>query len=220
MSIAGLLIVAATGVVFIQAMNPAAAAGGYHAIGSPLTLSVITLPERTTTTVPRTTTTTKPSCRRHCPPPTTTTVPTTVPRTTTTTRPTTPPTTKPKRTPPTTAPTSPLLGGITPILGVATIQNAPGSTTTTTTASHPNGSVGPSKAKSAPVVGGVFNEPMVLASGGWKGLSLKAATNLKVPILFGVVVALFILGQALIDRRDPKLSRAPERNADDTVGFE
>jgi hypothetical protein len=54
----------------------------------------------------------------------------------------------------------------------------------------------------------------------WKGLSLRAATNLKVPILFGVVVALFVLGQALIDRRDPKMSRAPERNDEDTVGFQ
>jgi hypothetical protein len=72
----------------------------------------------------------------------------------------------------------------------------------------------------APSVGGVFNEPMVLANGGWKGVSLRAATNLKVPILFGVVVALFVLVQAMIDRRDPKMSRAPERNDDDTVGFQ
>ena len=215
---------AATGIVFVQAMRPAAAAGGYPAIGSPITLSIITLPERTTTTTFPTTTTTKPVCRkRDCPPPTTTTVPTTtVPATTVpTTQPTTPPTTKPQSTPPPLTSTSPLLGGITPIHGVAAIQNAPGSTTTTTTVvAHANGSVGKSKAKSAPLVGGVFNEPMVLARGGWKGLSLQAATNLKVPILFGVAVTLFVLGQALIDRRDPKLSRAPERNADDTVGFE
>jgi hypothetical protein len=71
-----------------------------------------------------------------------------------------------------------------------------------------------------PAAAGGLNEPMVVASGGWKGLSLKAATNLKIPIAFGVAVALFVLIQALIDRRDPKLSRAPERGDDDTVDFE
>ena len=35
----------------------------------------------------------------------------------------------------------------------------------------------------------------------------------------GLAVALFILLQSLIDRRDPKVSRAPERGDDDTVGF-
>jgi hypothetical protein len=60
---------------------------------------------------------------------------------------------------------------------------------------------------------------MILAGGGWQGVSLKAATSLRVPIVFGAVVALFVLIQALIDRRDPKLSRAPERGEDDTVGF-
>jgi hypothetical protein len=75
------------------------------------------------------------------------------------------------------------------------------------------------KATPKPGASGEFTEPMVLANGGWQGLSLHAATNLKVPILFGLAVALFVLIQALIDRRDPKLSRAPERGDDDTVGF-
>jgi hypothetical protein len=60
---------------------------------------------------------------------------------------------------------------------------------------------------------------MVVSSGGWKGLSLKAATSLKVPIAFGAAVALFMLLQALVDRRDPKLSKAPERGDEDTLGF-
>jgi hypothetical protein len=60
---------------------------------------------------------------------------------------------------------------------------------------------------------------MVLANGGWAGLSTRAATDLKIPIAFGVVVGLFLLVQALIDRRDPKLSRAPERGDEETVGF-
>lgn len=61
---------------------------------------------------------------------------------------------------------------------------------------------------------------MILASPHWKGLSLQAATNLKVPIAFALAVALFVALQALIDRRDPKISRAPEHGDDDTVGFE
>lgn len=65
----------------------------------------------------------------------------------------------------------------------------------------------------------LYNVPMVLAAGPWRGLSMQAATKLSVPILFGAAVALFALLQALVDRRDPKLSRAPERGDDDTVGF-
>jgi hypothetical protein len=33
-------------------------------------------------------------------------------------------------------------------------------------------------------------------------------------------VAVFLMVQALIDRRDPKLSQAPERGDDDTLGFQ
>jgi hypothetical protein len=60
---------------------------------------------------------------------------------------------------------------------------------------------------------------MVLAAGPWRGPSMQAATKLSIPILFGAAVAVFALLQALVDRRDPKLSRAPERGDDDTVGF-
>ena len=63
------------------------------------------------------------------------------------------------------------------------------------------------------------DEPMILSSGGWQGVSLQAAVDLRVPILFGAAVLLFVLLQALVDRRDPKVSRAPERGDDDTVGF-
>jgi hypothetical protein len=61
---------------------------------------------------------------------------------------------------------------------------------------------------------------MIAAGGPWHGPSLKAATGLAVPIAIGGAVAAFILVQALIDRRDPKLSAAPQRGRDDTVGFE
>lgn len=65
----------------------------------------------------------------------------------------------------------------------------------------------------------IENEPMILSAGGWHGVSLQAAVDLRIPILFGAAVLLFVLLQALVDRRDPKVSRAPERGDDDTVGF-
>jgi hypothetical protein len=75
-------------------------------------------------------------------------------------------------------------------------------------------------AKPRPVApAGIYNEPMVLAAGPWQGVSMQAATRLSIPILFGAAVALFILLQALVDRRDPKVSRAPERGDDDAVKF-
>jgi hypothetical protein len=60
---------------------------------------------------------------------------------------------------------------------------------------------------------------MILAGGGWAGVSLKAATRLKIPIAFALVVGVFLLIQALVDRRDPKLSQAPERGDDDSTEF-
>lgn len=71
----------------------------------------------------------------------------------------------------------------------------------------------------APAPSVIRDEPMILSSGGWQGVSLQAAVDLRVPILFGAAVLLFVLLQALVDRRDPKVSRAPERGDDDTVGF-
>lgn len=50
-------------------------------------------------------------------------------------------------------------------------------------------------------------------------MSLQAAVDLRIPMLFGAAVLLFVLLQALVDRRDPKVARAPERGDDDTVGF-
>jgi hypothetical protein len=50
-------------------------------------------------------------------------------------------------------------------------------------------------------------------------VSLRAATDLRIPGLFAVAVLLFVLLQALVDRRDPKISQAPERGEDDSVGF-
>lgn len=78
----------------------------------------------------------------------------------------------------------------------------------------------PSPAPSAaPTPAAIENEPMILSSGGWQGISLQAAVDLRIPMLFGAAVLLFVLLQALVDRRDPKVARAPERGDDDTVGF-
>jgi hypothetical protein len=60
---------------------------------------------------------------------------------------------------------------------------------------------------------------MIGTGGPWQGPSLRTAGGLLVPIIFGAAVAMFLIGQALIDRRDPKLSRAPRSGRDDTVGF-
>jgi hypothetical protein len=58
-----------------------------------------------------------------------------------------------------------------------------------------------------------------LAAGGLPAVTLEAATRLSIPILFGVLVALFVLAQGFVGRKDPKVARAPERGEDDTVGF-
>jgi len=192
------------------------------AIASPITLPASTVPN---TTVPRTT---PPTTR---PPATTvTTVPATTPPTVPPTAPPTVPATgasggsSPGSGTTSTAgsSTSSALGGVVSFQGVAVVQvvnKAPAPSTTTATKARKGENASPGSA--APEVSGLSGVlPMVAANGDNPFQPLQAATDLKVPILFGVVVALFILGQALIDRRDPKMSRAPERNDEDTVGFQ
>jgi hypothetical protein len=73
----------------------------------------------------------------------------------------------------------------------------------------------------APLVAvGGLHEPMILSAGGWQGVSLRAATQLRVPIAFGFLVALFVIIQSLVDRRDPKVAAAPRRMHDESIGFE
>jgi hypothetical protein len=48
---------------------------------------------------------------------------------------------------------------------------------------------------------------------------LRAATRHSIPIILEAVVALFLVLQAFVDRRDPKLARAPRRSDHDSVGF-
>lgn len=60
----------------------------------------------------------------------------------------------------------------------------------------------------------------MIATGGRWHPTLRSASDLVVPIAVGVAVAFFVLVQALVDRRDPKLSSAPQRGREDTVGFQ
>jgi hypothetical protein len=50
-------------------------------------------------------------------------------------------------------------------------------------------------------------------------VTLGTAERLRVPIAFASVLTLFLAGQALVSRRDPKLSRSPMRRNDDTLPF-
>ena len=216
----GLLVTFGTIVVFAQSMSPASAAvkaklahgkvahaasagrvlsaSGFPELISPPTLPASTVPD---TLNPTTTTS---SCKHRCHGATTT--------------------TQAPRPPATVAPPPPIVATTT-VPQVAFVAPATTMPTTVTPAPLPGAASPPPPPKRAkptprPGASGEFTEPMVAADGGWHGLSLHAATNLKVPILFGLAVALFVLIQALIDRRDPKLSRAPERGDDDTVGFD
>lgn len=55
---------------------------------------------------------------------------------------------------------------------------------------------------------------------GWAGETIQDSAKLKVPLTLLAAMALFVLVQSLIDRRDPKVSQAPERQGEDSVGFE
>jgi hypothetical protein len=62
--------------------------------------------------------------------------------------------------------------------------------------------------------------PGFFLHGGWADESLRATSKLRLPLSFLFAATIFILVQALIDRRDPKVVRAPEHQTDDSVGFE
>lgn len=62
--------------------------------------------------------------------------------------------------------------------------------------------------------------PAVTAARAWDALQVRAGTDLDIPGAFLVLIALFVLGQSLIDRRDPKMVGAPKSSNEDTVGFE
>jgi hypothetical protein len=66
----------------------------------------------------------------------------------------------------------------------------------------------------------LFHFRLSMLSDGWAGHSLQTATRFKLPISLLGAAVIFFLVQALIDRRDPKFSGAPERPHEDSVGFQ
>lgn len=54
----------------------------------------------------------------------------------------------------------------------------------------------------------------------WTNDAVTETKKLKVPLALLAAMAVFALVQTLIDRRDPKVSEAPERQGEDSVGFE
>ena len=64
-----------------------------------------------------------------------------------------------------------------------------------------------------------YRRELSLLNGSYPGASLQVARKLKLPIALLVGGALFLLVQGLVDRRDPKVSHAPEHAQDDSLGF-
>jgi hypothetical protein len=182
--------------------------------GAPFSGSPTTTSSTTSTTVKSTTTTTKPTTTTR-PPPTVTVTPT-LPRTNNFVPTPTPTVTVPPP-PPTTTTTLPAPSGQGPARNLVALPSNPVGPPSGPPPAKPAAGSSARHAGSGP---NVFDEPLVLASGPWHGLSLTAATKLSIPIAFGALVALFLLVQALIDRRDPKLSQAPRHSDDETVSFE
>jgi hypothetical protein len=54
----------------------------------------------------------------------------------------------------------------------------------------------------------------------WSAGGIGATTVLTVPIALGGLVAVFMVVQWLIDRRDPRLAEAPTLREENSVGFE
>ena len=103
------------------------------------------------------------------------------------------------------------------VLDLTSVRIPTGSAAPTVPAAHP---AAPHPAPAPAAYSGALDAPLVAVGRGLTGLSLRAETRLRVPILFFLVVALFMAIQALIDRRDPKVVEAPEHSMDDSVGFE
>jgi hypothetical protein len=70
---------------------------------------------------------------------------------------------------------------------------------------------------------GILSNPFVAATGSlWQAMSLRSPVSWPLPVILltVAVVLLFLLLQGRLDRRDPKLARAPERSDDQTIGFD
>jgi hypothetical protein len=71
--------------------------------------------------------------------------------------------------------------------------------------------------------GGVLSDPFVAATGTvWQTMSLRNPVSWPLPAIFLTVafLLLFLLMQGRLDRRDPKLARAPEHSDEETIGFD
>jgi hypothetical protein len=66
----------------------------------------------------------------------------------------------------------------------------------------------------------VGGEQVISVGQTWDGGSLDASTSHRVPFTLAALILLFVVGQWLVDRRDPKFVEAPARKDDDSIGFE
>lgn len=64
------------------------------------------------------------------------------------------------------------------------------------------------------------SQAVVPTEGAWALGGVEVGTVLTVPMALGGLVAVFMVMQWLIDRRDPRLVDAPSRQDEDSVGFE
>jgi hypothetical protein len=66
---------------------------------------------------------------------------------------------------------------------------------------------------------GFYRRELGLLNGSVPGTSVRVAGKLKLPLALMVGGALFMLIQSLVDRRDPKVTHAPEHPQDDSLDF-
>ena len=64
-----------------------------------------------------------------------------------------------------------------------------------------------------------YRRELGLLNGSFSGSSFEAARKMKLPIALLIGGALFMLIQGLVDRRDPKVSLAPEHAQEDSLDF-
>jgi hypothetical protein len=70
---------------------------------------------------------------------------------------------------------------------------------------------------------GILSNPFVAATGSlWQAMSLRSPAPWPLPVILLAVafLLLFLLMQGRLDRRDPKLTHAPERSDEHTIGFD
>jgi hypothetical protein len=76
---------------------------------------------------------------------------------------------------------------------------------------------------SSPAGAGILSNPFVAATGTlWQAMSLRTSVAWPLPVILLTVAFLlaFLLVQGRLDRRDPKMTHAPERSDEHTIGFD